>query len=137
MPSNIKKDKKRKKREAEVKEKKKKIRRRLLKEREKEQVPISSKYPNGKTIEKMMKDEGVKGDFKDYVIFFQDRIVDYKGAYNVRTTDDEKVGTNSLALMHKRNLKNVIGEDAARQFWHPQFGRVVDIPPATKPSKKK
>jgi predicted S18 family serine protease len=137
MPKNAKKDKKRKKREAETKEKLRKVRVRLRKERAKEQPSLSTRYPNGKAIEDMMKQEKIKGDYRDYVMIFQDRITDYRGSYNIRTTNDEKVGTERLVLMHKRNLRNIIGEEASRQFWHPQVGRVVDVPPATKPAKEK
>lgn len=92
--------------------------------KEKGKVPST---PDGKNIKDLMAEEGVKGDYRDYVVLMADRIVDYKQAVTVTTSDGKSIklvsDEDSMALMHKKKLKLIVSEDVARKFWHPIFGR--------------
>jgi hypothetical protein len=94
---------------------------------------IYKKWPNGKLIYESMKNLKIKGDPRDFVIFNGDTILDYRGFYNVyRDTNDTVV-----RIVHKKNLKKIIGEENAKRFWHPTFGRLVDIKVNKNVNKKK
>lgn len=113
-------------------------RQRKAEAKEKSKTAIYLRYPNGKNIHELMTEAGFVGDVRDYMILVGDRMVDYKDSYAmvVKTGGKLSVGDDDIRVMHKKKLKNVIGEEAARRFWHPTIGRLVDTKPGTKPSKK-
>jgi len=81
--------------------------------------------PNAKMILDAMRSEGVKGNYRDYVLLVGDRLIDWKGSHNIVTIDGNKPAhVSGIRLMHKRNLKNVLPEDIAAMFWHPKMGRM-------------
>ena len=95
-----------------------------------------SKYANGIMIHDLMKAHKVNGNFKDYVVIVGNRLIDYRRSFDITLDDEGTLGVDGIALVHKRKLKNIIGEKAAAQLWHPIFGRIIDLPPATKPTQK-
>lgn len=135
---------KKKKRHIQVAEKLEKRRKKLRAERDKEKQKFAAynKWPNGKLIYEMMKSNGVRGDVRDYVVLTPKSMLDYRGSYNVvyKEVGGEfgifKMG-GDVYLIHKRKLKNVIGEEASKKFWHPKIGRLVDVEEGTKPSVNK
>lgn len=135
---------KKKKRHLLVAEKLEKRRKKLRAERDKEKQKFAAynKWPNGKLIYEMMKSNGVKGDVRDYIVLTPKSMLDYRGTYNVvyKETNDEfgifKLGAN-VYLLHKKKLKNIIGEEASEKFWHPRFGRLIDVQEGTRPSADK
>lgn len=127
-----------KKRKKNVAKKLEERRKRLLKERDKEnkKTAIYNKWPNGKLIYDCMVDSGYKGDIRDYMILTGSRMVDYRGSYGMVAKDGATIGVGGkTVIVHKGKLKNVIGEEAAKKFWHPCFGRLIDVKEGTKSKK--
>lgn len=107
--------------------------------KEKAKTATYHKYPNGKNVHECMAEAGYTGDVRDYMVLVSDRMIDYQGSYNlvVKSGGKLSVGDDEIRVMHKKRLKNIIGEEAAKQFWHPTFGRLIDVKRGTKPSPKK
>lgn len=75
---------------------------------------------NAEQIYNLMKARKIKGKYKDYVIIFGSRLIDWLGSYEIRVRDGDEVkkyGVDGMALIHKSKLKSVIGEDEAEKFW--------------------
>lgn len=94
---------------------------------------------NSRKIKHFMINRGVKGSYKDYVILTGNTLVDSFGSYTIAFVSGENDANRSLsgiegvALIHKRDLKILIGEKSARKFWHPRLGRAgAFIRPGTK-----
>jgi hypothetical protein len=74
---------------------------------------------NASRIYDLMKARKVKGKYKDYVIICGSRLIDWLGSYEIRVDDGDEIkrcGTESMVLVHKSKLKEVIGK-AAEKFW--------------------
>jgi len=95
--------------------------RKRKKKREKKKPVLPT--ANATTINNLMKSEGVKGSFKDYVVLAGARLVDWQGSHNIVTLDEKRIGVNGVALVHKKNLKNFLPTEIAETFWHPKLGR--------------
>ena len=95
---------------------------------------------NSKMIHEFMEENHVKGFYKDYVIMMGDRLVDWLGSFNVVKVEEGKFSgilkVEGMALIHKRNLHTIIGDEAAKRFWHPRLGRVGIVKPDNTPKKK-
>jgi hypothetical protein len=80
---------------------------------------------DGKNIKELMIEEGIKGDYRDYAILLDDKIIDYKKTIVVSTKDGKPITLSSeLALIHKKKLRNLVSKDVAEQFWNLIYGRV-------------
>ncbi len=82
--------------------------------------PIISTY-NGRLIYELMKENKVKGKYKDYVIITGTKIIDWLNVYEMAINIKEDIhsyGMDGIALIHKSRLKNIIGEEAAKKFWN-------------------
>ena len=91
---------------------------------------------NGKKIKNFMISKGIKGNYRYYAIITGNTLMDAYGSYTIAFVDkDEKTlgGVEGVILIHKRDLKTLIGEDPAKKFWHPRLGRAgAFIKPGTK-----
>lgn len=102
--------------------------------REKNERRLSlAKTQNGRHIIKLMIEEKIRGSFKDYVIIVGNQLLDWRKNMTLTAHDGLSVRVDKPVLVHKSKLKNIISQEAAAAFWHPVFGRLVDLPPATKP----
>lgn len=76
---------------------------------------------NAKIIRDLMVANKVKGKYKDYVIIAGNRLIDWVASYDIIKTDEDgsvkSAGVDGMALIHKRNLSNIIGEEMASKFW--------------------
>jgi hypothetical protein len=110
--------------------------RRAKKQRESTDVQKALPEPtaNAKTIKALMISKKVKGHYKDYVIITGNRLVDWQGTFNITVDDGYTLGVDGLALIHKKRLHMIIGDEQAKRFWHPQLGRIVEVPEGTKKS---
>lgn len=79
---------------------------------------------NGRKIRDFMIAHKVNGNFRDYVIFSGDAFIDWLGTYKAVAEDGNPIRVEGTALIHKKKLKNLVGDKAAKKFWHPVFGRV-------------
>lgn len=62
----------------------------------------------------------MKGRYKDFVIIYGSRLIDWLGSYEIRVRDGDEVkkyGVDGMALIHKSKLKSIIGAEAAEKFW--------------------
>lgn len=86
--------------------------------------PISKRYTtNGRIIADMLHNEKIRGNAKNYVVVSGSSLLDFGGTYDMRI-DDAELKVPSVALVHKRNLRKIIGDEQAARFWKPGFGRV-------------
>lgn len=113
--------------------------RRAKKKRAKKRPPIAKKQRieamkakmnqpapthNAKIIRDLMMAVGVKGNFKDYVIIAGKRLIEWADSYDLLKIEDGKTtGLKSMALIHKRKLRDIVGEDMAAEFWDHKLGR--------------
>lgn len=88
----------------------------------------SIKTENGKLICKLMRNMGVKGNYKDYVLVTPTEIIDWQDKWLVVSGDT----FDRPQLMHKKLLRHILGEDVAAQIWHPTIGRLVSVKRGTK-----
>jgi len=75
--------------------------------------------PNGERIWAYMKEHGIKGDYKDHVLFVGDQMLDCYGTYPVRRPE----GMGTIFLVHKSRLETVLGQDLGRRFWDRRLRR--------------
>jgi hypothetical protein len=83
-----------------------------------EQIPMPT--DNARKIYNIMKSKNVKGKYKDYVLIIGSRLIDWLDSYEIAIEVEEgtkSFGVDGIALVHKRKLKNLLGEDAASKFW--------------------
>ncbi len=112
--------------------------RRANKQREKQKAIADAPLPtsNAKLIRDLMVEKKVKGNWKDYVIIVGNHLTNWKNDFEIRVEEGKTLGVDGVALIHKRNLSPIIGDEQAKRFWHPQFGRLMEVPEGTKPSEK-
>ncbi len=77
--------------------------------------------PNGKMIGKFMSEVGEKGSYKDFVIITDNRLVDYTGSCEINRPNREN---DEMALVHKRDLHKIIGEESKR-YWDLELGKRI------------
>jgi hypothetical protein len=97
------------------------------KNKKQKKMEYVKKYPNGQALLNAMNLSKIKGDVRDYVLITRTVMIDYRGSYKLNDRTDDR-----LVILHKRNLKNVIGEESAKRFWLEPYGRIVDIKEAKK-----
>jgi hypothetical protein len=68
----------------------------------------------------------VKGNYKDYVIIAGNRLVDWRGSWEIRT-EDEAIELPTMALTHKRDLHKLIGT-VSKVFWSQVLRRRINGP---------
>jgi len=95
-----------------------------------------AKTQNGRSIIQTMLDEKIGGNFKNYVIIVGDQLLDWKKTMTMTASDGFSARVDKPVLVHKSKLKNIISQEASATFWHPIFGRLVDVVPGTKPTGK-
>lgn len=88
------------------------------------------KTANGRIIRDLMLANDVKGSYKDYVIISGERLIDWTGSFDI-FKDGRPLRAEAVALIHKSKLAKVIGDDAAKVFWRPGFGRIHSKPQKT------
>jgi hypothetical protein len=101
------------------------------KKREKSDAPTSLASPgeqrglthHGKRLMAFMGDSKAKGNFKDYVLFVGDQMIDAWGQYTIRRQAVEGAEPAPVVLVHKRDLRKIIGDDNAKRFWHRGIGK--------------
>lgn len=99
-------------------------------------ILASAKTQNGRHIAQALVDTKTRGDYRDYVLIFEDQLIDWNKTMTLKAEDDKAVKVPKPVLVHKSKLKKIVGEAAAAAFWHPTFGRLVDLPPKTLSKKK-
>lgn len=71
----------------------------------------------GQKVFLFMKNMKIKGNFRDHVLFIGPKIYDYSGEYDCIRPDMEEGQKAYIALLHKKDLHEVIGEKEAEKFW--------------------
>lgn len=92
-------------------------------------APVSSppkklRGPNAKKIVDFLKSEGIKGDYRDYVLFVGDRLIDYRKSHNIAGLRVKQTNQVGIALVHKKQLIHLLPKKIALLFWHPTMGRL-------------
>lgn len=96
-----------------------------LKPRESKPVARAS-TPNGRIIQGMLAQHNIDGNlYKDYVAITGDRLIDWSGESYEALNEDGKPYNGPPAVLHKRDLKKVVGPALARKFWHPVLNKRV------------
>ena len=75
---------------------------------------------NGKRIFEMMRDENVKGNWKDWVLFVGPQMIERYGTYTInfrKKKGDDPIQSEITALVHKSKLSNIIGGEFGKLFW--------------------
>ncbi len=75
-------------------------------------------------IRKLMASRAIRGNPENYVVIIGSELIDCSGSYSAVLSEGGKVFGDTVALVHKRDLAKVIGEEAALRFWEPGVGRV-------------
>lgn len=88
----------------------------------KKSEPPARITPNGLKIWEVMRESKVKGNYRDYVLFVGNRMLDVYGTYDVTRSDDGKP-SKMIALVHKAKLAAVLGPEVGARFWHAKFGK--------------
>lgn len=84
---------------------------------------------NEKMIADMLRATKTRGNPRDYVLISGARLIDHTGAYDLIARDGT-VGVNGVALVHKRRLHKLVGEELAALFWRRRFGiRAATVAP--------
>ena len=79
-------------------------------------------YPtdNAGRIAMMMEIRKIRGKYKDHVLFVDDVMIDWLGTYRALSMGDGALDgfvKDGVAVVHKRWLHEIVGEDMARKFW--------------------
>lgn len=82
--------------------------------------PVRGLTRHGKRVLDFMEGSKIKGNFRDYVLFVGDQMIDAWGQYTIRRQASEAA---AVALVHKRELHKIIGTDNAQRFWHQKLGK--------------
>lgn len=94
----------------------------------KKKKPQSS---NETIIRGAMKDKGLRGNPRNYVLLLDDRMLDCSGSFTMYKTNDKgeienKIDFEGVKLVHKRDLYKYAAEVVAAKFWNRKSG--VRIP---------
>jgi len=101
------------------------------KQRRREERPLPQGLTkNGERIFNTMRDNKVKGNWKDWVLFVGDQMIDRYGTYTI--TRGEDAPPDVIALVHKSKLAKILGEKFGGMFWDAQWKRRTNhgAPPA-------
>jgi len=71
---------------------------------------------NANVIYKLMRAEGVKGDYKDFVVIAGNRLVDWNGSYDVNVKEGSSTNTDKIFLINKKDLPKIIGEELSEKI---------------------
>jgi hypothetical protein len=86
--------------------------------------PVRRRFTdNGRMIAELMHSKRIKGSPKDYVIVVGQRLIDYRGTYDIRGLE-ARHGFAGVNLVHKRELERFVGSEQSRRFWRRGVGRV-------------
>ena len=80
---------------------------------------IRCRTHNGQQILEFMAANKIRGNFKNFVLFIGDRMLDVYGSYTVVRPND----AGTIVLLHKSRLENVLGEEIGRRFWNKRLRR--------------
>ena len=86
---------------------------------------IAKLTPNGRQIFELLRLTKKKGNPKDFVIIVGKRMLDYWGSYDMENKEGKSVGVEGVALIHKRELHKVVGDELASKFWNRKTGMRV------------
>lgn len=67
----------------------------------------------------------VRGNYKDYVVIAEGRLIDWSDSWDILAPDGQPLGFDGVVLMHKRALAGVLGERFASKFWNSSVRRRV------------
>ncbi len=85
--------------------------------------PPKDSAPNRGMIGNMMRATKTKGNPRNYVLISGYRLIDRSGSYDIRTEDGQTLGmSENVALVHKRRLYRLVGEEYAALFWRRRLG---------------
>ena len=91
---------------------------------------------NGRRIEELLRLTKKKGNPKDFVIIVGYRLIDYWADYNLINEAGKTIGVEKgIALIHKKDLHKVLGEEFAAKFWRRKAG--MRVPGKTNEQLKK
>lgn len=81
--------------------------------------------PHGIRVLDFMRQNKVRGNYRDYVLFVADRMWDAWAEYKLPrpAAADNPEGAPLVALVHKRDLHKVIGPLEAKRFWDSKLKR--------------
>lgn len=97
--------------------------------------------PNATIVRDLMRDSGVDGSYKDHVVVAGRRLIDWQGQYDVVSVDEEGkkdrdvVVVDGMAIVHKRHLHKIIGDEWGAKFWHRALRRRINSAPPTPPGQ--
>ena len=72
--------------------------------------------PRLNRVEKIMIQERIRGDARNYVLIADNQLIDGDGDESF-TMSKSYSPIGKGVLVHKKFLRNIIGRDAAKQFW--------------------
>jgi len=88
-----------------------------LKKKTKKRLTPSTQ--NGIMIFNLMKDQKIKGNYKDYIILSPQGVIHWKGTFDLHRQDNgKKLDIPAIAILHKRDLRKILGPEIARLFWN-------------------
>ena len=87
----------------------------------KEVRPPPGISPNGMKVWQAMKAAKIRGNYKDYVLFIGERMIDRYGVYTVRRPDASP--SQQIVVLHKARLAAVVGPEVGARFWNAKWKR--------------
>ena len=85
--------------------------------------PSKVLVPNAEMIANMMRTTKTRGNPRDYVLISGARLIDCGGAYDLKLEDGKTLGlVEHVALVHKRRLHVLVGDEYAALFWRRRLG---------------
>lgn len=73
---------------------------------------------NGKLIQDLMDQKGIRGSFKDYTVIVGCRLVEWSDSWDIFDPAGKPMGFEGVMLVHKRALAQFVGEKFAAKFWN-------------------
>ena len=94
--------------------------------KKKQKPRLTPKTQNGIMIANLMKKEGIKGNYKDYVVLSPQGILHWNGTFRLTRSDNgEDLEMPAIAILHKRELHSIVGPEIGRLFWCKNGSRVM------------
>lgn len=81
---------------------------------------------NGRHIYKAMKENNVKGSWKDWVLFVGNQMIERYGTYTIQRGDNVSLNL-PIVLLHKSNLAKVFDKNFGEKFWNSKWGHRTNI----------
>lgn len=88
------------------------------KKKSKRKPPREASTSNGKMISRLMHARRVRGNPKNWCIIAGSRLIDYNGSYDIKHEDSTELKHDGVALVEKRKLHLVLGDEVAARFWN-------------------